>query len=215
MSIIKLLMEFLYPPRCPACQAYVEHTGAWCESCLAKTLAVHRIAQAVGSPLTTVWTLSRYHGVMRSLILNLKYHDKKSNLSGIKNYIEIAAQRIKFPTMPQMAVFVPLHKKRMKERGFNQTELIFKNWCKANNIPIVDCLERVHFTERQACLKRQERFMNVHNAFLFRKKFSVKGKVIILFDDIYTTGATINTCAHILHKAGAKDVYGLVLASDA
>lgn len=215
MHIFDLFMEFLYPPRCPSCRSYVKHEGDWCLPCMQKAVQVHPVALPPDSVLEKVWALGRYHGTMRRLIINLKYNGKMSALRSIHKYITAAAISLRLPACEYLTVCVPLHKKRLEQRGFNQTELIFKKWIAENSRYFVDCLERTYFTQRQYKLSRTERFQNMQNTFSLKTNFNAAGKVFLLLDDIYTTGATMESCARHLRSKGAAAVYGLVLASDA
>ncbi|MEK7851725.1 MAG: ComF family protein [Deltaproteobacteria bacterium] len=110
-----------------------------------------------------------------------------------------------------MVVPVPLHIKRLRERGFNQSLLLARVVGKRYRI-IVDpfALKRTRWTEPQVNLSGKERKLNVKGAFEVRK--DVKGKRILLVDDVYTTGATVRECSKILKKSGAKDICVLTLA---
>ncbi len=112
-----------------------------------------------------------------------------------------------------IAVFVPATKKAMKRRGYNQSELLAKEFCKITNLPLVDCLEKVKETDRQANLDRQNRIKNLVGAFKVIDKRAVKDKKVIIVDDVTTTGATAETLARLLKEAGAKEVFLLSVAS--
>lgn len=113
-----------------------------------------------------------------------------------------------------MVVPVPLHIKRLKERGFNQSLFLARVVGKRHRI-IVDpfALKRTRWTEPQVNLSGKERKLNVKGAFEVQK--DVKGKRILLVDDVYTTGATVRECSKILKKSGAKDICVLTLARTA
>jgi ComF family protein len=102
---------------------------------------------------------------------------------------------------------VPLHVTKMREREFNQAERLAARLGKAANIPVHPrLLRRVLPTQTQTLLTREERAANVRNAFVLGEARGLKGKRIVLFDDVFTTGATTNACATVLRKAGADDV---------
>ncbi|MDA1060735.1 MAG: phosphoribosyltransferase family protein [bacterium] len=111
---------------------------------------------------------------------------------------------------------VPLHKARLKYRGFNQSLLLaeylskrFKRSC------VLDCLHRLKNSERQAKLGKLERQINLQGAFCLNVKnpnLSVSGRRVVLIDDVATTCSTLNECAKTLKSGGAKSVTGLVLA---
>lgn len=111
---------------------------------------------------------------------------------------------------------VPLHAQRFKERGYNQTECIFKEIFLAGKIPwMPELLERTHDTIPQWELKSLERKKNIKGAFVVKWPELVKNKNIIVVDDIFTTGITLDECAKVLKKAGAISVRALVVASGA
>ncbi len=106
---------------------------------------------------------------------------------------------------------VPLHKQRLKERGYNQSELIAKYISEALSIPMLtNTLKRIRYTQRQSSMQKMDRVLNVKNAFSCEE--SLSGKKILLFDDICTTGNTLQACASALNKAGAEHICALTLA---
>jgi ComF family protein len=108
---------------------------------------------------------------------------------------------------------VPLHIKRLRERGFNQAHLVNKKWAEMEGIPFDGfTLSRSRWTKPQTSLTRAERRRNVKGAFSLRCAEKVKGLSILLVDDVFTTGATVNECARVLVKAGAASVDVLTLA---
>ena len=120
-----------------------------------------------------------------------------------------------------LIVPVPLHVKKLKKRGFNPSFLLVKDWIriaeflhvKVPDIPInIDVLERKRWTEPQTGLGRKERLANVKNAFHIKNGSKINGKSILIVDDVYTTGATVNECAKVLLKGGAGQVDVLTLA---
>jgi len=108
---------------------------------------------------------------------------------------------------------VPLHKKRLLSRGFNQSEIIAHNLSVNYNIQVINILKRTVNTASQMKLSRQERLINLKNAFCLDSKVNLnKNKKIILIDDVITTGSTLNECAKVLKQAGFNKIYGLVIA---
>ena len=108
---------------------------------------------------------------------------------------------------------VPLHIRRLRERGFNQALILAKAIGKKYSIPVnFSLLKRRKFTLTQTGLDKKEREKNIRDAFAINDTDETKGKNIILIDDVYTTGATINQCAKTLIKAGAGKVAVLTLA---
>ena len=114
-------------------------------------------------------------------------------------------------TCYDMIVPVPLHGKRLDERGFNQSEVIAEVLAEYLNLPInTDVLIRTRETRRQSSLKGMERAENVKGAF-YADRINVSGKNIILVDDIYTMGETVKACAEALKEAGAVDIIAVTL----
>ncbi len=119
---------------------------------------------------------------------------------------------------------VPLHKKRLKNRGFNQGFLLVRHWPKIAKLLNIeyfhpeikrDLLARNRWTTPQTKLKRKERIENIKGAFTLSRLSSIKNKNILLVDDVFTTGATVDECAKVLLQGGAANVDVLVLAQTA
>ena len=110
-------------------------------------------------------------------------------------------------------VSVPLHSRRLAERGFNQSALIASEASKLLNKKYMNNLfVRVRYTKIQARLKREDRVKSIKDAFALEKEFDIKGKNILLIDDVFTTGGTLQECAKLLKQSGAKNVIGLSIA---
>lgn len=119
------------------------------------------------------------------------------------------------PELPRFdyIVPVPLHAKRLRLRGFNQSVLIASYLSETFRVGVVDgILVRKAHTRPQAELKREDRLENIHHAFSCSDPSEIRGKTIALVDDVATTCATLRECAHVLKRAGAKSVWGIVLA---
>ena len=112
---------------------------------------------------------------------------------------------------------VPLHKNRLKSRGYNQSELLAKELSQLLNLEYMpSCLTRKIDTKPQFKLDKKKRRENILGAFVVNPKIktSIKGKRIILVDDIATTGATLRECAKILKQSGVEKVIGVTLAHE-
>jgi ComF family protein len=117
------------------------------------------------------------------------------------------------PDAFQCILPVPLHPKRLREREFNQSVLLARPLAARLGIPVdLDAVERVVHTPPQSASTEAERRKNLRGAFRVRKPECVKGRSILLFDDVYTTGATLEELARSLLGAGARQVSGLTLA---
>jgi ComF family protein len=108
---------------------------------------------------------------------------------------------------------VPLHPVREKKRGFNQSRVLAKRLSHLKNIDLMDKrLVKVKNIPPQTSLEANERARNVRGAFKVKRPETIKGKVILLVDDVYTTGSTLRECSLALRKAGAKEVRAVTIA---
>jgi competence protein ComFC len=113
----------------------------------------------------------------------------------------------------ELLVPVPLHMKRLRERGFNQALLLVKELSKRTGIPYAErALKKIKDTPFQITLKKRERRKNLRRAFQVKDPEAIKGKAVMLVDDVYTTGTTVNECSRALRRAGAEGVVVLTVA---
>ncbi|MPN63343.1 hypothetical protein SDC9_211101 [bioreactor metagenome] len=109
-----------------------------------------------------------------------------------------------------IVVPVPLHRRRLRKRGYNQSELLARHICKREGLRLeAGALRRIKDTTSQTHKHKQERMKNVFAAFVVVSPDAVKDKTILLIDDVITTGATLGECALMLKHYGAKRVYAL------
>lgn len=110
---------------------------------------------------------------------------------------------------------LPLHNRRLQARGFNQAEILSRSISQLTGIPLLDCLERVKDTPQQARQgSRWHRYLNIRHAFSVKNTAHMKGKSVLLFDDVITTGSTVKEACATLKKHGAAAVFALSLARD-
>jgi ComF family protein len=159
----------------------------------------------------------RYEGLVKKLISEAKYeyyYDQLKQLAidswQLANRPEFALLR-KFLELGPVVVPVPLHNKRMRERGFNQAELVGQQVGKLAGLKLEKLLIKVKETEQQVGKNRKERLENLKNAFKI-SNYSNLPKNVLLVDDVWTTGTTLSECAKVLKQAGVKKVWGLVVA---
>ena len=108
-----------------------------------------------------------------------------------------------------------VHEKEEKERGYNQSELLAKEVGLRTGLSVFDNLKKVKETDRQKKLTAKERRENLKGVFDVVRADEIKGKNVLVIDDVYTTGATINECARVLKRAGARKVYSITAAQTA
>jgi len=152
-----------------------------------------------------------YRDEVKKALIRYKFFGKKQL---IDTFVELMLYKVEKLKNIDLVVGVPLHQKRFKERGFNQSENLAKllaerlGYLFDNKI-----LAKVKETQNQSELSRIRRLKNLKLAFKIIDKTKVKGKDILLVDDIYTTGATVSECSKVLKQAGASHVYVLTIAS--
>lgn len=152
-----------------------------------------------------------YSGVGKDLIMKFKY-ERETFLGESLSYIMADIVKASLGETYDMIVAVPLHERRWAERGFNQMDIIGEHLSKQLNVEYVpSILMRTKDSPRLKNLDRYERKEIMEDLFSADSTV-VLGKKILLIDDIFTTGATMNACARVLHEAGALNVYGLVLS---
>ncbi len=107
---------------------------------------------------------------------------------------------------------VPLHSLRKREREFNQAEVLGRELIRAHEWELCDALERIRYTVTQTHFDRRHRMRNLRDAFRMRAGAIVRGKSLLLVDDVLTTGSTLDECARVLLAAGARTVHALTVA---
>jgi len=189
------------PPLCPRC-GKPQPSGILCPGCINWRAEI----DGIRSPF-------QFHGIMRQAIHQLKYKNLRAlagPLAALLNDYLIAN-----PVPGEVLVPVPLHRKRLRERGYNQSSLLAKELGKLRNLPVVDdCLIRRQHTPPQARTSTiEERRNNVAGAFACHDP-RLRDKQVLLIDDVSTSGATLDACAAALKANGATAVWGLVLARE-
>jgi ComF family protein len=155
----------------------------------------------------------RSRGVVRFVVLQFKYNRQLQLRHPIAEWLEEAMNDSRLrPRHFDLVIPVPLHPARLRERGFNQAELLAKILAQKINTPLGCALERIRYTTTQTAFDRVERMENLHGAFRLRKKIGVRGLHVLLVDDILTTGSTLSECARVLREAGARSVYAVTAA---
>lgn len=230
--MIKFVLDLLYPakPKCNICGR--EGTGAVCGICMAsldylqgitclhcgKQLNEHYNDSICPDCKAGIFHYDRayscfeYSGMGRELVHKFKYEGKTQLAKVIAGLME---ERLK-NERPAIDVIVPvpIHEKKLKARGFNQSYLIAEHLGERLRKPVIDCLERSKETKEQYNLDRIQRHLNINGAFSVKLAYNIgKYKNVLLVDDIYTTGSTVNECSKVLKNSGARDVYVITAAT--
>lgn len=159
-------------------------------------------------------SLFTYRGEGRRIIHEIKFEGNKKLGFWVGKQMGKKIQKGHWKDSLDMILPIPLHFKRLQERGFNQSEKLAKGITAILNISLeTNLLRRIVDTPHQTDLSRKQRQENIKNAFQVEDPEILLGKRILLVDDVYTTGSTIDACAKVLKEAGAKKVYFSVAAT--
>jgi ComF family protein len=200
---IELLLEVLAPSRCAACDARVKMLAVFCPSC----------ASTAESAPPGAATGLVYAGAVARAIMRMKYESRPDLARPLGDLLWRSIEPHAAAWRGAVVVPVPLHPNRLTERGFNQSTLLA-----ARIVGRLDArfeptgLVRTRETPQQANLDRAARATNVAGAFRARDPAAVRGRAVLLIDDVTTTGATLDACADALRDAGAASVGRAVVA---
>ena len=193
------------PPYCPCCGLPYhsgDEKGHLCAPCLKERryFEVHR-------------TCALYEGALKEAIHRFKYGGVFPLVSVFGDLLHPAFQNLTRDYPVDVLVPVPLHIRKLRERGFNQALLLARELSKRTGIPYAErALKKIKDTPFQITLKKHERRKNLTRAFQVKDREAIKGKAVMLVDDVYTTGTTVNECSRALHMAGADRVAVLTVA---
>lgn len=172
------------------------------------------LCRRAGPPYVRAIAYGSYDGGLRELIHLLKYDKVRpaANVLGRMLAEVIAEFEPAFGSTPILVVPVPLHASKKRERGFNQSEVMARAAVKQSNLGDrlqlqPGLLERKRITKSQIGLTRHQRRENLRGAFAVTAPSEVAGRVVLLIDDVFTTGTTVSECARILRRAGASKVF--------
>lgn len=208
------VLSFLFPSKCIFCKKYGEVICHKCIKRLEKYETI-KVIKLKNKNLDYLIYFFKYEKIIRKLILQYKFFNRPM-ISAMFSKIILKNEKIcgnlKFY---DIIIPVPMHEHKKRCRGYNQTELFSKQiadklWITYNE----NVLIKTKNNARQSSLNLEDRTNNVKNIFKIIDENAVRNKNVILIDDIYTTGATLEECTKELKKAGCKTVLGLVIAKD-
>lgn len=221
---IKIIINYIYPRNitCIICDNPIKLTNSYslCKSCFKELRFILEGCNKCGKPIIhrnleresliecnycfnktfyfdKVISCIEYDDISKKLILDFKY---KSKTYLCKYIAQLMKEKILLEDMKyDYILFVPLHKKRIRERGFNQSEKIANKLGELLNIPVLDCIDRVKNTKKLYRLNKEDREKELKNGFKVKENINfIKNKKVILIDDIFTTGATANEISKVL-----------------
>jgi len=219
-SLYRHVLDFALPPRCGGCGTIVDEVDSFCAdcwrkleflgsggcsrcgmplkatdaglcgACLAKPPRLDRIRSAVA-----------YDDISSSIALRLKYGRKVGLARTMSRYMSPLVSEAR----GALLVPVPLHRARLWRRGFNQSAIVAKALSRRTGLPLcVDALQRTRSTPPLKGLNMRQRRRTVAGAFRANPGVELRGRTVVLIDDVLTTGSTANACARVLKRAGAE-----------
>jgi ComF family protein len=228
------VLDLGLPPLCPTCREPVADAGAVCSQCWSKLTFISRpYCERLGIPFAydpgpgvlsmeaiadppnynRARAAVRYDETARTMVQSFKYGDRLDLAPAMGRWMATAGRELL--SEADALVPVPLHWRRLWSRRFNQAATLAQTISRISGVPVAhDRLKRVRATRQQVGLTQAERARNVQGAFRVPREArpQVLGKRLLLVDDVLTSGATLDTCARILLRAGAANVDVLVFA---
>ncbi len=229
-GVLSSIKNLLFPPFCTVCCKPV--AGVICGNCLENITFIrsprcpgcgrgmsssapgdHLCASCLRTPplFSTVFAVALYQKPLSTLVHRLKYQGDMAVLPALRIIVEQhPPARL---TGNEILIPVPLHTKRLRQRGFNQSALLVDVLFPGNKSLLrVDFLQRHRHTDPQTGLDGRARRKNLKGAFAVRNGVLCSGKRVVLVDDVYTTGSTVAECSRVLLRAGASEVHVVTLA---
>jgi ComF family protein len=236
VKLRRVLADILFPPLCHACREFIPDSGRMhiCSRCLERSGPVRSpLCTICGIPFFTEggedhpcggcladpppFAAARgavyFEGPVRELVHGFKYNRR---IHHRKPLALLTAERL-FPVVrewdPELVIPVPLHLRKVRERGFNQALLLGEVLSREWGLPLSRRnLQRIRWTEPQIGLRDAARQDNVKGAFCLSEPGEIRGRKILLVDDVLTTGSTVAECARVLGAAGAAAVHVATVA---
>jgi len=235
MPIAKYLLDITLPPRCPGCGIVQLQDNALCQKCWEdvnfitdpqcnlcglpfeiNVTSENKCASCLTHPpaFDKARAVFVYNDASKRLVLNLKHGDRLDIVGAISGWMMRVGSEF-FEEDAPIIIPVPLHRRRLFKRRFNQAGEISKSLSKKSGVSVeLDLLKRIKNTIPQGYFSAAKRRKNVTGAFAIdsKVKYKLKNRNIILLDDVITTGATAGACSKVLKNAGAAQVHVLCLA---
>ncbi len=234
--MFQILLDLLYPVRCPVCgEIVIPKEQMACKECKEKLIYIGEPrCKRCSKPIEeeekeycsdcerkkfhyergyAIWV---YNDLMKNSIAAYKYHSKKEYCKFYVHELLRLYRSVLLQLDLDAIIPVPIHRSKYLERGFNQAELLAEGIGRELKLPVItNLLVRNKKTLPQKKLSNKERLKNLSEAFAMNDQFSNTGftsiKKVLLVDDIYTTGSTIEACSYLLKSNGIDEVYFLVL----
>lgn len=235
--LFKSVLDFFLPASCSYCRSPVDRSGipyfcsaCWADFSLITGASCPRCGRSFESPealshspdhlcgqcrrvaphFDQAISIGQFEGALREAIHQFKYRPCRTLGSPLSSWM---AQHLTVTASIDVVMPVPLHRQRLRLRGFNQALLLARGVALVHQLPLsYDNLVRIRPTKPQVDLSGEERIRNVAGAFSLRRPQDIEDRRVLLVDDVFTTGATLNECAAVVRKAGAACVTAVTLA---
>jgi len=220
LSLFLALADLIYPAVCQTCGVRLKFTNTkfLCQDCLDEvsyTQAPCFLSYEKKVYFDKLWSVCIYNGVVKKCIHLFKYKNRLCLLNAFEEMLTNFTKKFVDIEKIDWLAPVPLHRTTFSQRGFNQSRLLAKSLSKAFDKRLCNCLLKARPTVSQSGLTKHQRSANVKGVFKIKKTTNIKDKTILLIDDVFTTGSTINECSKVLRRAGARSVEALTLARGA
>lgn len=220
MHILENILDLIYPRVCGICGKV--NTKALCNRCEAKIkkefkFKIDNYEQDIDKNFIEHHYFFKYENLIRTQIIALKFHEKPYIYQTITYFLKKMQKSFENLKKYDIIITVPLSKQRKKERGYNQSILVAKEISKIIEVPIGSkILYKTKNTIPQSSLNKEEREKNAKGIYKVTNIEKIQNKKILLIDDIYTTGNTVNECAYMFIQKGIKrkNIGVLTIAKD-
>lgn len=225
MRLGEKILRAFFPERCPLCGKIIDLREYDCPDCRADVIKLGRDAcpfcghdsdrcicgegEIVFSDFACVYI---YTGLIKAQIHQFKFRGNKALGKSLGDEMAYRLSECFLDTDFDLVTYVPMSKKGLKERGYNQSEILAKRVGKKFFLPCEGVLQKVNETSKQHKLSAEERMNNIKGAVALCGNADIKGKTILLCDDVKTTGATLKECERVLYEGGARKVCCFTLA---
>lgn len=225
-QLLQIILTLIYPPKCGICGKL--NDKFLCNKCYLKLKndskfivedykkdKEYKEDRVNRNEYNRLLYMFKYEGMIRSIILQYKFQDKSYLYKTIVNFLLKNEKLFEIIKTYDTIVPVPISKKRKKTRGYNQSYLIAREIADKAGIKINNkCLFKTKNIIEQSKLNKEERTNNIKGVYELKNSYGLENKKILLIDDIYTTGSTVNECCRILKEAKLKEIDVLVIAKD-
>ena len=203
------MFYLFFPKRCPYCKAVISKDKPHCDNCVVgfpKEPLVRRImsGQICTAPLN-------YDGNYSRAVWDYKFRRMKANSESFSVLIAAAVEYVYDIDEIDIITSVPMTRKRKRARGFDQSREIAQRVAKRLNKPYLPVIVKIKENDIQHDLRLENRHKNVQGVFAAAPDYTLKGKSVLVIDDVCTSGSTISECCRVLEESGASKTFGAVV----